>query len=137
VSRPVRSLPVRSLPARSLPARSLPSEAAAARDALPAADAAAFERLASSVLASPGAALGPVLRAQLPGTAGVRWLRTAGLAPTARAGSLTAEQWTSLFSCWRSTAAAPTAGGLPARRGGGRTSAHGHAPGALAAPRWH
>jgi hypothetical protein len=104
-----------SRPVRSLPARSLPPEAAAARDALPAADAAAFERLASSVLASPGAALGPVLRAQLPGTAGVRWLRTAGLAPTARAGSLTAEQWSSLYSCWRSTAAAPTAGGTAAR----------------------
>jgi hypothetical protein len=121
----------------SRPVRSLPAAAAAARDALPAPDAAAFERLASSVLASPGAALGPVLRAQLPGVAGVRWLRTAGLAPTARAGSLTAEQWSSLYSCWRSTAAAPTAGGTAARRGGGRTSAHGHAPGALAAPRWH
>jgi hypothetical protein len=120
----------------SRPVRSLPAAATAARDALPTADAAAFERLASSVLTSPGAALGPVLRAQLPGTAGVRWLRTAGLAPTARAGSLTAEQWTSLFSCWRSTAAAPTAGGTAIRRGGGRTSAHGHAPGAQAVPRW-
>ena len=120
----------------SRPVRSLPAAAAAARDALPAPDAAAFERLASSVLASPGAALGPVLRAQLPGVAGVRWLRTAGLAPTARAGSLTAEQWSSLYACWRSTAAAPTTGGTAVRRGGGRTSAHGHAPGAQAVPRW-
>ncbi len=122
----------------SRPVRSLPAAAAAARDALPAPDAAAFERLASAVLAAPGAPLGPVLRAQLPGVAGIRWLRTAGLPPAAPAGSLSAEQWGSLYRCWVQETAAPRrspARGGPLQRG--RTSAHGHAPGALAAPRWH
>jgi hypothetical protein len=122
---------------RPLGAR-LPAAATAARATLSADDAPAFDRLASSVLASPSAALGAALRAQLPGMAGVRWLRTAGLPPTARAGSLTAEQWLSLYRC-RKDLSAPhrshARGGTLQR--GPRPSAHGHAPGALAAPRWH
>jgi hypothetical protein len=121
----------------SRPVRPLSPAATAARAGLPADDAADFDRLASAVLASPTAALGAVLRSQLPGTAGVRWLRTAGLPHTTRAAALTEEQWSSLFRCWRSTAPAPSAGGPAGRRVGGRPSAHGHAPGALAAPRWH
>ncbi|SFT66405.1 hypothetical protein SAMN05660657_02248 [Geodermatophilus amargosae] len=120
----------------SRPVRPLTAAAAAARDALPAPDAAAFDRLASAVLAAPGAALGPVLRAQLPGVTGIRWLRTAGPAPTARAGALSAEQWSKDPSAPHRSHAR----GGPLQRGrktGGRTSAHGHAPGALAAPRWH
>ncbi|MGY1714279.1 hypothetical protein ACI78R_07465 [Geodermatophilus sp. SYSU D01106] len=121
----------------SRPLRPLSPAAAAARAALPADDGAAFDRLASAVLASPSAALGAVLRSVLPGTAGIRWLRTAGLPPTTRASALTAGQWQSLYECWRATAPAPSAGGPAGRRVGGRTSAHGHAPGAMAAPRWH
>ncbi|MBM7805297.1 hypothetical protein JOD57_001134 [Geodermatophilus bullaregiensis] len=119
----------------SRPVRPLGAAATAAHAALPPSDADAFDRLASAVLASPGAALGAVLRARLPGLAGVRWLRTAGLPPTARASALTTEQWLSLYRCWRSSAPAPGAG--PSGRAPvGRPSAHGHAPGALAAPRW-
>ena len=44
----------------------------------------AFDRLVAAVLASPTAPLGPLLRAQLPGTTGVRWLRQEGLSPTSR-----------------------------------------------------
>ena len=120
----------------SRPLRPLSPAAAEARAALPADDAASFDRLASAVLASPSAALGAVLRSVLPGTAGVRWLRTAGLPPTTRAGALTAEQWGSLHHCWLSVSPAPHAGG-PGRVPAGRPSAHGHAPGAMAAPRWH
>ena len=120
----------------SRPLRPLSPAAAEARAALPADDAASFDRLASAVLASPSAALGAVLRSVLPGTAGVRWLRTAGLPPTTRAGALTAEQWGSLHRCWLSVSPAPHAGG-PGRVPAGRPSAHGHAPGAMAAPRWH
>ncbi len=120
----------------SRPVRPLSPAAARARAALPADDATGFDRLASAVLASPSAALGAVLRAALPGTAGARWLHTAGLPPTTRAGALTAEQWLSLYRCSLTAAPVPHAG-----RGGrvpaGRPSAHGHAPGALAAPRWH
>ncbi len=118
------------------PVRPLSPAAAEARATLPAEDAAAFDRLASAVLAAPSAALGAVLRAALPGTAGVRWLRTAGLPPTARAGAMTAEQWLSLYRCWLSVAPVPHAGGA-GRVPAGRPSAHGHAPGAMAAPRWH
>jgi hypothetical protein len=122
----------------SRPVRPLGAAATAARATLPASDAAAFDRLASAVCASPGAALGAVLRAQLPGPAGVRWLRTAGLPPTARASALTPEQWLSLYSCWSRDSSAPhrshARGGTLQR---GRPSAHGHAPGAMAAPRWH
>jgi hypothetical protein len=121
----------------SRPVRPLPPAVATARAGLPADEAADLDRLASGVLASPSTVLGAVLRARLPGMAGVRWLRTAGLPHTTRAAALTEEQWSSLFRCWRSTAPAPSAGGPAGRRVGGRPSAHGHAPGALAAPRWH
>lgn len=109
--------------------------AAAARSALPESDTAAFDRLAHAVLASAGAPLGALLRAQLPGTAGVRWLRQEGLPPTTRPTALTAAQWTSLFECWRASSRAPGPG-APTGRRGGRPSTHGHAPGAAAIPRW-
>ncbi|WP_236828908.1 hypothetical protein, partial [Blastococcus sp. MG754426] len=64
-----------------------------ARTALPEGEAAAFDRLTHAVLASPSAPLGALLRAQLPGTAGVRWLRQEGLPPTTRPAELTAERW--------------------------------------------
>jgi hypothetical protein len=119
----------------SRPHRPLDAAAAAARAELPESEVLAFDRLAHAVLARPGAALGAVLRAQLPGTAGTRWLRSAGLPPTARAGALTGEQWLSLYRCW--TESGPTPAAAPGRRGGGRpSSAHGHAPGAMAIPRW-
>jgi hypothetical protein len=110
--------------------------AAAARTSLPDADTAAFDRLAGAVLASAGAPLGAVLRAQLPGTAGVRWLRQENLPPTTRATALTAAQWLSLYECWSHASRAPGAGGRDGRRGGGRPSTHGHAPSAMAIPRW-
>ena len=59
---------------------------------LPEAETAAFDRLAHAVLASPSAPLRPLLRAQLPGTAGVRWLHQENLPPTARPAALTAGQ---------------------------------------------
>ncbi|MGY2082230.1 hypothetical protein [Blastococcus sp. SYSU DS0539] len=56
-------------------------------------------------------------------------------APDRPPGDLTGPQWSSLFRCWTSTAS------VPHRRAGagsgGRPSPHGHAPAALAAPRWH
>ncbi|MGY1633310.1 hypothetical protein ACI784_16545 [Geodermatophilus sp. SYSU D01186] len=120
----------------SRPHRPLDGAAATARAQLPETEAAAFDRLASAVLALPGAALGATLRAQLPGPAGIRWLHQEGLPPTARAAGLTAGQWLSLYRCWAGTRHAPAAG-APAVRGGGRpSSAHGHAPGAMAVPRW-
>ena len=92
-----------------------------------------------AVLSSPAAsrgALGAVLHGVLPGVEGVRWLRSAGLPPTARAEQLTAEQWTSLHATWQRLQTAPRPG-VPARGAGGRAdSKHGHAPGAQAAPRW-
>lgn len=109
--------------------------ATAARDGLPSADVADFERLAHAVLSAPSSALGPVLRAQLPGGAGIRWLASAGLSPTTRADRLGPDQWLSLFRCWQSAGRAPS-GGPGGRRGGGRPSTHGHAPGAMAIPRW-
>jgi hypothetical protein len=116
--------------------RPLDGAAAEARATLAEADATRFDRLAGTVLGSPGAVLGPALRAALPGTSGIRWLHAEGLAPTARASALTAAQWLSLFAAWSGTAGNPSSGG-PVRGGGGRTtSAHGHAPGAKAAPRW-
>ncbi|MGY1643562.1 hypothetical protein ACI782_20850 [Geodermatophilus sp. SYSU D00703] len=118
----------------SRPSRPLDDAPAAARSALPGAEAAAFDRLAHAVLAKPGAALGAVLRAQLPGTEGVRWLHSGGLPPTARAADLTAEQWLSLYHCWASTGAVRATGAPGGRTG--RPSTHGHAPGALAIPRW-
>jgi hypothetical protein len=116
--------------------RPLPDPAATARAGLPESEAAAFDRLAAAVLASAHAPLGPVLRAQLPGTAGVRWLRQEDLPPTARAATLTAAHWLSLYRCWSAEHRAPASGGPGARRTGGRPSAHGHAPGALSIPRW-
>ncbi len=109
--------------------------AAAARATLPGPDAAAFDRLAGAVLASPAAPLGALLRAQLPGTAGVRWLRQEQLPPTTRPSALTAAHWLSLYECWSSVhrAPGPRAAG---RRRTGRPSTHGHAPGAAAIPRW-
>jgi hypothetical protein len=118
-----------------MPHRPLDGAAAEARATLSPEDAVGFERLAGTVLASPGAVLGPALRSALPGTAGIRWLHGAGLAPTARASALTAEQWLSLFAAWSASTGTPSSGG-PSRGNGGRPSAHGHAPGAKAAPRW-
>jgi hypothetical protein len=97
-------------------------------------DAVRFDRLTAAVLAS--SALGPALRAALPGPAGFRWLHGEGLAPAARPASLTAEQWLSLFRSW-TTSGRPSGGGPGPRGPAGRpTKGHGHAPGAQAAPRW-
>ena len=60
----------------------LPPAAEEARAALPEADAAAFDRLTGALLAGPPAPLGAVLRRQLPGTAGARWLHQERLSPT-------------------------------------------------------
>ena len=118
---------------RPLPA--LPAPAVQARDGLPAAEAAEFERLAHAVLSAPSSALGPVLRAQLPGGAGVRWLASAGLSPTAPVAALTPDLWLSLYRCWRTTGRVPSGGpGGGGKRG--RPAPHGHAPGAHAIPRW-
>jgi hypothetical protein len=115
--------------------RPLEGTAAEARATLAEPEAGRFDRLAGTVLGSPGAVLGPALRAALPGTAGIRWLHAEGLSPTARASALTTEQWLSLFAAWSGSSGAPSSGG-PSRNSGGRPSAHGHAPGAKAAPRW-
>ncbi|WP_029433224.1 hypothetical protein [Blastococcus sp. URHD0036] len=119
----------------SRPLHELPPAATAARDGLPAAETADFERLVHAVLSAPSPALGPVLRAQLPGNAGVRWLASVGLSPTTRVSALTPELWLSLHRCWQGTARVPS-GGPGGRRGGGRPATHGHAPGAHAIPRW-
>jgi hypothetical protein len=119
----------------SRPSRALDGAAAVARATLSTDDAARFDRLAGAVLAARGA-LGPALRAALPGTAGIRWLAAAGLPPGTKAAALTAEQWLSLFACWSETAQVPRSGAA----GNGhaaRPSAHGHAPGAKAVPRWY
>ena len=120
----------------SRPSRALDGEAAVARATLSTDDTARFDRLAGTVLGSPGSVLGPALRAALPGTAGIRWLASAGLSPATKAAALTAEQWRSLFACWSETAQTPRSGGNGTGRGG-RPSAHGHAPGAKALPRWY
>jgi hypothetical protein len=109
--------------------------AAAARSSLSEAETAAFDRLAGAVLASSAAPLGPLLRSQLPGTAGVRWLRQEGLPPTTRPTALTPAQWLSLYECWSSASRAPGPRAAAGRRAG-RPSVHGHAPGATAIPRW-
>lgn len=109
--------------------------AADARAALPESDAPAFDRLCTAVLASATAPLGALLRAQLPGTAGVRWLRQENLPPTTRPTELTSAQWLSLFESWSRASRAPGPG-APGRGRGGRPSTHGHAPGATAIPRW-
>ena len=120
----------------SRPAHSSSNDAAAtARAALSDDDGVRFDRLSSAVLAS--SALGPALRAVLPGPAGFRWLHTEGLAPTVRPAALTAEQWGSLFRVWTTSGRAPSSGAPGGRRADGRPSkGHGHAPGAQAAPRW-
>jgi hypothetical protein len=110
--------------------------AADARLTLPEPEHVTFDRLAGAVLATPAAPLGAVLRAHLPGTTGVRWLRQEGLPPTARPARLTSAHWLSLFACWSAAHSRPSAGAPGARRPGGRPSAHGHAPGAKAVPRW-
>jgi hypothetical protein len=120
----------------SRPAHPTDGPAADARAALGEHDHAAFDRLTGAVLASPSAPLGRILRAQLPGTTGVRWLRQEQLPPTTRPGGLTGEHWLSLFACWSSAHHAPTAGGPGTRRSGGRPSTHGHASGAGGRPRW-
>jgi hypothetical protein len=115
--------------------RPLPDSAATARGTLSEAEGVAFDRLAGALLASSSAPLGPLLRSQLPGTAGVRWLRQENLSPTTRPTALTSAQWLALFECWSAVHRAPSAG----RRGrgtAGRPSTHGHAPGAMAVPRW-
>ncbi|CAA9241854.1 MAG: hypothetical protein AVDCRST_MAG52-1650 [uncultured Blastococcus sp.] len=108
--------------------------AAAARACLPEPAAAAFDRLAGAVLASRSAPLGALLRAQLPGTAGVRWLRQEELPPTTRPTELTSPQWLSLYECWTHAHRAPGRQ-APGGQGGGRPSTHGHARG-TARPRW-
>jgi hypothetical protein len=120
----------------SRPAHS-PSDgtAATARATLSPEDAVRFDRLSSAVRAS--SALGPALRAVLPGPAGFRWLHTEGLAPTTRPAALTPEHWLALFEVWTSSGRAPSGGAPGGRDRGGRpTKGHGHAPGAQAAPRW-
>jgi hypothetical protein len=117
----------------SRPTPALDGAAADARATLTDTDAAAFDRLAHAVLANPRAPLGPLLRAQLPGTTGVRWLRQENLPPTARPAQLTAEHWLSLFACWSSAGRVPTPS--LAGRSGGRPSTHGHGRG-MAVPRW-
>jgi hypothetical protein len=115
--------------------RPLPDSAATARGSLSDAEAVAFDRLAGALLASSSAPLGPLLRSQLPGTAGVRWLRQENLPPTTRPTALTSAQWLALFECWSSVHRAPVSG-RPGRGKSGRPSTHGHAPGAMAVPRW-
>jgi hypothetical protein len=123
---------------RPIPAADGPT--AEARAQLPEDDQAGFDRLVHAVLASPGAAkqpaLGAVLRSQLPGTAGVRWLHAEGISPMSRASALTAAQWLSLHSAWLHHAQAPKAGSRSNGHGPRADSRHGHAPGAQAAPRW-
>lgn len=108
--------------------------AADARASLAEPDTAAFDRLAHALLSSPSAPLGPLLRAQLPGTAGVRWLVREALAPTTRPTELTGSQWLSLFETWRHTERAPAPRG-GSGRGGGRPSTHGVVS-ANPIPRW-
>jgi hypothetical protein len=115
--------------------RPIDGAAAVARDLLSPDDAVRFDRLAGAVLASRGV-LGPALRAVLPGPAGIRWLAASGLPPTTRAAALTPEQWRSLFDCWSETVQVRRSGAAGGGRGG-RPSAHGHAPGAKAVPRWY
>ena len=97
----------------------LDGAAAEARSTLPEPQAAAFDRLAGAVLASPAAPLGALLRAQLPGTAGVRWLRQEQLPPTTRPSALTAAHWLSLYECWSSVHRAPGPRGRRPRPGPG------------------
>jgi hypothetical protein len=113
----------------------LPSAAEDARAGLPDTDAPGFDRLVAALLAGPAAPLGAVLRRQLPGTAGTRWLHAERLSPTTRAAALTADQWLSLYRRWASVARVPAAGAPAPRKAGRPSGAHGHGPGAQAAPR--
>lgn len=115
--------------------RPLPDAASAARAELSETAATSFDRLTGALFASPSAPLGPLLRAQLPGTAGVRWLRTENLPPTTKPTALRAAQWLSLFECWLSHQRTPGPQ-APGPRRSGRPATHGHAPGAMAVPRW-
>ena len=115
--------------------RPLPDAAASARGTLSPADAGAFDRLAGALLASSSAPLGPLLRAQFPGTAGVRWLHRENVPTATRPTALTEAQWLSLFECWSGVHPAPGSGSA-AQRKAGRPATHGHAPGARAVPRW-
>jgi hypothetical protein len=122
--------------------RPIPADgpAAEARAQLPEEDRAGFDRLVHAVLSAPGAtkqpALGAVLRSQLPGTAGVRWLHAEGLSPMSRASELTAQHWLSLHTAWLAHDSTPKSGGRSGAHGPRTDSRHGHAPGAQAAPRW-
>jgi hypothetical protein len=122
--------------------RPIPTEgpAAEARAELPEDQQAGFDRLVHAVLSAPGAskqpALGAVLRSQLPGTAGVRWLHAEGLSPMSRASELTAAHWLSLHTAWLAHDSTPKSGGRSGAHGPRTDSRHGHAPGAQAAPRW-
>ena len=119
----------------SRPVPSPTGPAADARASLPADVRSGFDRLVHAVLSARRQPLGAVLRAQLPGTAGVRWLRTNGLPMTARPGDLTAEQWLSLHAEWLAHTPVPRGGSRP--EGAARAdSRHGHAPGAQAIPRY-
>ena len=113
---------------------------AAARAQLTEDDRAGFDRLAHAVRSAPGSAkqpaLGAVLRSQLPGNAGVRWLHAEGLSPLSRATDLTTEHWMSLHTAWLHAEQAPKVGGRAGGAGPRADSRHGHAPGAQAAPRW-
>jgi len=124
----------------SRPTPGLDGAAAQAREQLPEEARAGFDRLVHAVLSSPGAAkqpaLGAVLRSQLPGTAGVRWLHAEGMSPTSRASALTAEHWLSLHTAWLAHEQAPRSGSRATGHGPRADSRHGHAPGAQAAPRW-
>ena len=120
----------------SRPTPALDGPAAQARAQLPEEARTGFDRLVHGVLASRSAALGAVLRSQLPGTAGVRWLHAAGLSPMSRASELTAEHWLSLHTAWRAHEQAPRSAGRSGGHGPRTDSRHGHAPGAQAAPRW-
>ena len=120
----------------SRPAPVIDGAAATARADLPAAEASAFDRLASAVLAMPSAPLGATLRSRLPGTAGARWLHAEGLPPATRPVALTPAQWLSLYRCWQSASRPPA--GARGRKSAGRPSgAHGHAAGASAIPRYY
>jgi len=124
----------------SRPTPAVVGPAGDARAQLPEDARAGFDRLVHAVLSAPGAgrspALGAVLRSQLPGTAGIRWLHAEGLAPTARASALTAAHWLSLHTAWLAHDQAPRPGSRSGGHGPRADSRHGHAPGAQAAPRW-
>jgi hypothetical protein len=114
----------------------LDGAAATARADLPEGDVPGFDRLAAALLATPRAPLGAALRAHLPGTAGVRWLRQERLAPTSRAADLTPAQWLSLFRCWASAGRSGNGHVTGPRTAGRPSTTHGRGPGSMAIPRW-